>query len=178
MLIRPVHPDDFSSIAALTNRYITTTAIHFAHHPVLAEDLRASWLKTIDIYPFLIVEAPPAPGVSPVFAGFAKAYRWREREAYQRTAETGIYIEPAFHGKGLGRALYAALIDACRAAGLHTLIAGIALPNDPSIRLHEALGFTHVGVTREVGWKFDRWHDVAFMQLMLPPPGPGASARA
>lgn len=161
MLIRPTTAADFSAIAALTNRYISGTSIHFAYQPVTADELQSAWLKHRDTYPFLTAE------VDSTFAGYAKAGPWRERAAYQWTPEVGIYIEPAFHGKGLGRALYGALLDDLRTRGFHSAIGGVTLPNDPSTRLHQSLGFTHVGTVREAGFKFNAWHDVAFWQITL-----------
>lgn len=67
----------------------------------------------------------------------------------------------------MGRVLYRTLIDACRAAGFHALVGGIALPNAASVALHERLGFRRVAEFREVGWKRERWHDVAFYQLVF-----------
>lgn len=166
MHIRPVQPDDFDAIAALTNHYIVNTAIHFGYEPVTAEALRQAWLASRDIYPYLVAEIPGPQG-RPVFAGYAKAGRWRERDAYRFIAETGIYIEQSIQGRGVGARLYQALIDACRDAGFHSLIGVIGLPNDPSIRLHEAVGFVDAGVIKRAGWKFDRWYDVACYQYML-----------
>jgi phosphinothricin acetyltransferase len=96
--------------------------------------------------------------------GYAKAGTWRARDAYRHTAEAGIYLAPDAVGAGIGRPLYEALLAACDEAGLHTLVAGIALPNERSVRLHEQVGFRFVGVFREVGRKHDAWHDVAFYQ--------------
>lgn len=168
MLIRPAIESDFHAIAALTNRYISGTATHFGYAPVTADELRDSWSAVRDRYPFLVAEHADSP-VSSSFAGYAKAYRWRERDAYAWTAEVGIYIEPALHGKGVGKSLYAALIERCRQCGFHTLVAGITLPNEVSVKLHESCGFRPVGTFREVGWKLEAWHCVGFYQLALGP---------
>ncbi|MGD9690131.1 MAG: N-acetyltransferase family protein [Phycisphaerales bacterium] len=170
MLIRPARHEDFEHVADLTNHYITHTAIHFATTPQSPDELRASWAGTADVYPFLVAcdESAPAGERDPAsFLGFAKGYRWRERDAYARTVEVGIYISRHVQGRGLGKRLYAALLDDCRRRGFHSAIGGIALPNDASERLHQALGFVRVGVFRQVGRKFDAWHDVAFYQLVL-----------
>ncbi|CAG0959193.1 phosphinothricin acetyltransferase [Phycisphaerales bacterium] len=160
-LIRPATVSDFPAIAALTNHFIANTTIHFGTTPVTADELTAAWLQSRDTYPQLVAELDGR------FAGFAKAYRWREREAYAKTAEVGIYILLDLHRRGVGRALYSALLDDCRTRGFHTAIGGIALPNEPSIRLHEKLGFTHIGTFRECGYKHGAWRDVAFYQMML-----------
>ena len=162
MVIRDAQPDDFDAIAEITNPYIQHTTIHFSYEPVTAEGLRAVWAKAAGKYPFLVA-IDPADGV----IGYAKASQWRERTAYDRTAELGIYLRKEFQRKGLGRVLYLRLIEACRAKGFHALIGGITMPNEPSVRLHLACGFVHIGTFPEVGWKFEGWHGVAFYQLML-----------
>ncbi len=161
LIIRPVEPGDFPAIAELTNGFITGTTVHFGYQPQTPDELLGAWLKTRERYPFVVALMDGR------FAGFAKASRWRERDAYGWTAETGIYVERNVHRRGVGRALYGALIDACGKAGFHTLVGGVTLPNEPSVRLHQACGFSHVGTFRQVGWKFGDWHDVAFYQRLL-----------
>lgn len=174
MRIRPVTAADFDAIAALTNIFIRDTVIHFGEEPVTAEELRTAWQSTRDLYPFLVAEDDgdqgPAPSIEAwpaAFLGYAKAGAWRTRSAYRFSAEVGIYMVPAAQGRGLGTALYSSLIDACRKAGFHALIGGITMPNEASVRLHERLGFAPIGVFPEVGFKFDRWHDVGFWQRKL-----------
>lgn len=162
MRIRPVDDSDFEAIAALTNRFIVETAIHFGYEPVSAEELRAEWRVHRERYPYIV-----AIDGAGRFAGYAKAGLWRERSAYRWTAETGIYLEEHARGLGLGRRLYGELIERCRTAGFHALVAGVTLPNEPSLRLHRAVGFVDVGTFARVGWKFGRWHDVAFLELLL-----------
>ena len=99
-------------------------------------------------------------------AGYAYGSPHRERAAYASSCDVAVYVDPAFARRGLGRALYAALID--RLAGhYHAAFAGIALPNDASIGLHEAMGFTPVGIYREVGSKLGGWRDVGWWQRLL-----------
>jgi len=182
MIIRPAQHGDFTAIAAITNHYIETTAIHFSESPVSADELRDAWLETRDRHPFLVAEiaadatsriADGAPAEPPPrrLIGYAKAGPWRTRSAYRFTAESGIYVSHDAHRRGVGTTLYAALIDACRRAGFHTLVGGVTMPNDASVRLHERLGFIKVGVFSEVGFKFGRWHGVGFWQLTLCPSG-------
>lgn len=168
MHIRPAVTADFEAIAALTNIYINTTAIHFSYEPVTAAELRGLWEKYRATYPFLVAE------IDGRFAGYAKAGVWRDRTAYQWTPECGIYIEPWAQGKGVGSKLYGALIDGLRAQGFHSVIGGITLPNEPSVRLHEKLGFVKISHVKHAGWKFGAWHDVGFWQLMLAGEGHGA----
>lgn len=99
--------------------------------------------------------------------GYACSGPFRDRGAYHHTREVSVYLDHGATGRGLGRRLYAALLERLSDAGMHTALACIALPNDPSEGLHRACGFERVGVMREVGHKQDRWIDVAWWQRML-----------
>lgn len=166
MPIRDAIPSDFEAIAELTNHYIEHTTIHFGTQPATADELRADWQRSSDRYGFFVADED---GV----AGFAKAGPFRSRPAYGWTAEVAVYIHPSKHRRGLARALYERLVGVSRRQGFHALIAGIALPNRPSVALHEGLGFEPVGVFREVGFKHGAYRDVGFWQLLL---GTGAPA--
>lgn len=100
-------------------------------------------------------------------AGYAYGSPHRSRSAYSTSADTAIYVDPAFARLGIGRALYGELLPMLKARGCHAAFAGIALPNPASIALHEAMGFTPVGVYREVGWKMGGWRDVGWWQRLL-----------
>ena len=110
-----------------------------------------------------------------VMLGYAYASPWKARAAYARTVETSVYVAVDAAGQGLGKRLYAALIQRLRDAGMHALIGGISLPNPASVALHEAFGFAHVGNFRQVGHKFGRWIDVGYWQLLLHAPDGVAS---
>ena len=86
-------------------------------------------------------------------AGYAYGSPHRTREAYRSSCDVAIYVDPGQARRGIGRALFSALLPLLRAKGYHAAFAGIALPNPASIGLHEAMGFTSVGIYREVGWK-------------------------
>ncbi|HEU0034491.1 MAG TPA: GNAT family N-acetyltransferase [Kofleriaceae bacterium] len=157
-MIRAVGEDDFVAIASITNHYIATTAIHFAYEPIEARELWAGWAAGARRYPWLVA----TEGGEVV--GFAKAGPWRDRSAYRWTTEVGLYLAPGAVGRGLGRALYTDLLDELARRKFRSAIAGIALPNEPSIRLHRAFGFESVGIVRDAGFKLGRWHDVEFWQ--------------
>lgn len=167
--VRPVNAGDFDAVAALTNHFIVNTAIHFSTERVTPDGLRAAWESSRRRYPFLV--AVDEHG----FAGYAKAGVWRERAAYQWTPEVGIYIEERTRGRGVGKTLYRALLDEMKARGFRSAVAGITLPNEPSIRLHERVGFIKCGHVRDAGFKLGAWHDVGFWQAVLDE-GPGAPA--
>lgn len=110
-------------------------------------------------------------------AGYAYASPHMERAAYAWSANVAVYVADAHERRGVGRALYAALIERCRSVGLRMLCAGVTQPNPGSSGLHEAMGFEAVGVYRKIGWKAGAWHDVRWYQLDLAPgdesePGP------
>ena len=99
--------------------------------------------------------------------GFAYSSAYRPRPAYRLTRETSVYLSERARGQGLGRRMYDDLLDRCRADGIHVVLALVAQPNPASDALHAACGFERLGTMREVGWKFDRWLDTAWYQLLL-----------
>jgi phosphinothricin acetyltransferase len=162
MLIRPAADADFPAIAAITNHYILTTTIHFAYEPIDPGELRDSWRAGRDKYPWLVAEDE-----SGAVTGYAKAGVWRDRAAYAWTTEVGLYVAHDIRGRGIGKTLYAELLAELARRGFRSAIAGITMPNDPSVKLHEAFGFDYVGRFVDAGFKNDGWHDVAFWQKRL-----------
>lgn len=152
---------DFDAIAAITNHWIRTTAIHFGTEDVRAEDLRASLREHEDTYAWVVAEQRGE------VVAYTKAGTWRARAAYRFTPETGVYVRHDHLGEGLGRLVYGRLIAICRAQGFRSLMAGAAMPNPASERLHLDLGFVPCGVVKQAGWKHGQWWDVAFFQLRL-----------
>ena len=102
-----------------------------------------------------------------VVVGYAYASKWKGRCAYRFAVESTVYLDTAQQGRGIGKALYIALLNELRARSLHTVIGGIALPNPASIALHERLGFEPVARFKQVGFKQERWIDVGYWQLLL-----------
>ncbi len=164
MLIRAARESDFDAIADLVNHYIRETAIHFGTDTVTAAELHEGWRGHEEVYPCLVAE------VDGRFAGYSKAGVFRERAAYAWTTETTVYVERGLERKGVGKALYQRLFAILCAQGFQSAIGGIALPNDASVRLHEALGFMKVAHVVRAGWKFGRFHDLGFWQRDLHPP--------
>ena len=154
-VIRAARDDDFDAIAAITNHYIATTTIHFGYGPVTPDELRA---QRSPRYPFLVYEEDDQ------VVAYAKAGVWRTRDAYAWTPELGIYVSHAARGRGIGRAIYSALLVECERAGFRSVVAGITMPNDASVALHVALGFAYVGTFHDAGWKHGTWCDVAWYQ--------------
>jgi len=110
--------------------------------------------------------------------GYAYATAFNERPAYRWSTSVSVYVAEAARGEGVGRALYEALFERLRERGFRMACAGITLPNEASVRLHESLGFEQIGVNPEIGFKEGAWHDVGWFQLELapapdgPPPEP------
>ncbi|MBV9048780.1 MAG: N-acetyltransferase [Solirubrobacterales bacterium] len=109
-------------------------------------------------------------------AGYAYSSRHHERAAYRWSTDVTVYLDAAFQRRGLGRALYSELLELARRQGLYVACAGITLPNAASVGLHEAMGFTPVGVYRGVGFKHGRWWDVGWWQLQLRERSPAGAA--
>ncbi|WP_075792576.1 arsinothricin resistance N-acetyltransferase ArsN1 family B [Massilia putida] len=160
--IRPASPLDAARICGIYNHYVTTTTVSFEEEPV-AEPEMARRIADVAAagLPWLVLVVDGA------LAGYAYATKWRVRPAYRHSVESSVYLDRAFAGRGFGRMLYGALLDALRGRGLHLVIGGIALPNDASAALHEALGFRKVAHFSEVGKKFGRWLDVGYWELRL-----------
>ncbi|MHC4848463.1 MAG: GNAT family N-acetyltransferase [Planctomycetota bacterium] len=154
--IRRATEADVEAICRVSNQEAARSAANFAIEPEPLEDWLRNFRETQEFYPWLIT-----------VGGFAKAGPWQRRDAYSHTVETTVYIEPGSQGKGLGRALCERLFALLEAQGYHVALAGITLPNEPSVRLHESLGMRKVAQFEEVGWKFDRWWDVGIWQRLL-----------
>ena len=161
--IRRATLTDAPAIADIYNWYVENTVITFEIDPVSAVEMAQRIAYTLAKHEWLV----HARGGE--ILGYAYAARFRERAAYRFVSESTIYLRNGLQGQGLGRALYAATIERAFALGYTSLIGAIALPNVPSVRLHEALGFAKVGHLRRVGWKHERWIDVGSWQLEKPP---------
>ncbi|MCG8414609.1 MAG: N-acetyltransferase family protein [Pseudomonadales bacterium] len=161
--IRPATLEDSVPIAQIYNWYIENSVITFEEAAVSAGDMAQRIAVTDASRPWFVLEPDDSDGL----LGYAYAMRWKERSAYRFSREVSIYLRQDVHGAGLGRQLYEHLIAALRETEVHTLIAGITLPNDASVALHEKLGFKRVGVFEEVGRKFDNYLNVGYWQLLI-----------
>lgn len=160
-MIRPASSTDAQAIAAIYNPYVRDTTISFEEAPVSAAEMATRIAKVTTDFPWLVWEEEG------VVLGYAYATTWRARHAYRFAVETAIYLASGRHGQGRGATLYRALLSELRQRGFHSALGCLALPNDPSIRLHEKLGFRKVGHMSEAGWKFGAWVDVGFWELHL-----------
>lgn len=159
--IRLATPADADAVAAIYAPIVRDTAISFEAEPPSADEFRSRMREVGKMGPWLVLD--DERGV----AGYAYAGAFRARHAYRFTVETTVYVREDARGRGVGRALYAAILPLLVAQGHRRAIAGVTLPNAGSVRLHESVGFRPVGVFAKVGFKFGKWHDVGFWDLEL-----------
>jgi L-amino acid N-acyltransferase YncA len=160
--IRSATAGDAAAIASIYNWYVANTVITFEVDPVPDDEIARRIERTSAAHEWLVLERAGE------VLGYAYAGRYHERAAYGHTTESTIYLRHGLEGRGLGTQLYRDLVRRIFARGYRHLIGAIALPNEPSVRLHERLGFAKVGHLAEVGHKFERWIDVGYWQLSRP----------
>ena len=165
--IRPATPEDAASIAAIYAPHVLTGTASFEIDPPDARAMRTRMAASDGLYPWMVATNGDVDGG---VIGYAYAGKFRDRPAYRYVCETSIYLTDASSGSGVGRLLYAALVNTLRTQGFVHAIGAITLPNDRSIKLHEAVGFRRAGVYREVGFKHGQWIDVGFWQVQLNDP--------
>ena len=163
VVLRLATPADGDAVAAIYAPYVRDTAISFELRPPDGTEMAARIVRTLERTPWVIAE------VDGVARAYAYAGRFRDRPAYDWSVESGIYVDVASRGLGLGRALMDGLIAVLRLQRFRMLIAGVTPPNPASVRLHLALGFRRVGLFEGVGYKFGAWQDVEFFELELAP---------
>lgn len=161
MGLRFAATDDIAGIHEIYAPIVEHTAISFEMVVPTHDELAQRLADTMLQYPSLVAEE------SAGILGYAYGHRFAPRAAYGWSVETSIYVRDTARGQGVGSALYAALLALLAAQGYQQAFAGIALPNPASVGLHEAIGFQHIGTYRDVGYKFDTWHDVGWWQRGL-----------
>lgn len=162
-MIRLASAADAEGIAAIYAPYCERTAVSFEMVAPSTENMARRISSVGADRPWLVLDE------AGVVLGYAYAAPHNERAAYRWTVSTAIYVSGAHRRRGAGRALYTTLFDLLGQLGYFRATAGITLPNAASVGLHEAFGFTVVGVYRDVGYKLGAWHDVAWYQADLRP---------
>lgn len=157
-IIRPATAADASAVRDIYAPIVETTAISFEDEPPTIDEM-AHRMKTA--HAFLVAEREGR------VVGYAYAGAHRARAAYRTSVDVTVYIHEMARRSGVGAALYGVLLPLMRQQGYHAAFAGIALPNPGSVALHESVGFSPVGIYRDVGFKFGRFHDVGWWQRML-----------
>ena len=177
-MVRHARPDDdAAACAAIYLPHVRDGVASLEEEPPSPGEMARRIAEVSTTHPWLVAERDGA------VAGYAYATPHRSRAAYRWATDVTVYIDHEQQRRGVGRELYGALFDLLRSQGLRIACAGVTLPNEASVGLHEALGFIPVGIYHKVGWKFGAWHDVGWWQLRLlpaddgPPPEPGPPAR-
>ena len=156
--------DDAAAMADIFNHYVRTSTVIFSDTELSAADM-AEKLRRLDVgshYPFFVAEAETG-----AVAGYAYAHAYQPDPVYGRTYELTIYLAPDACGRGIGRMLLGATIEACRRNGAHALIACVTAGNAPSERMFEREGFKLAGVLPEAGFKFGAYHADALYHMLL-----------
>jgi phosphinothricin acetyltransferase len=168
VIVRDATPEDAAACAAIYAPYVTGTVITFEEEPPTAAQMAQRITEAQSAHAWLVLEDAGR------VLGYAYAGPYKARAAYRWSCEVSVYLDPVFHGRGGGRALYEALFARLAARGYRMLVAGLAVPNDASVALHRAVGFEPIGTYRRIGWKHGAWRDVLWMQRPLggdEPPG-------
>jgi phosphinothricin acetyltransferase len=168
--VRLATTNDAQQIIAIYSPSILNTSISFETEVPSTEEMQKRIETILQKYPWIICE------VDGTIAGYVYASKHREREAYQWSCECTIYMHNNFKGKGIGKELYQLLFEILKLQGFRNVYAGITLPNEASVTLHEKCGFTHFATYENIGYKFGAWHSVGWWKLQIneydlqPPP--------
>ncbi|MEZ5344269.1 MAG: arsinothricin resistance N-acetyltransferase ArsN1 family B [Pyrinomonadaceae bacterium] len=160
MNIRKVETADALNVAGIYNHYIQNTHHTFETEPLTEDEMRTRIEKVTKSFPFLVAEGDNE------ILGYAYATQFKLRNAYKHSSEVSIYVKNAAKQKGVGTSLYTSLFDELYETHIHTIVAGISLPNEASVRFHEKLGFKKVAHFREIGYKLGRWIDVGYWEML------------
>ena len=172
MNIRVATPADAEAITTIYAPVVENTSISFELSAPGVDDMRDRIVKTLPDLPWLVSEDSQGS-----VNGYVYASKHRERPAYQWSVDVTAYVREDERGAGVGKRLYRVLFKELAGLGYFQAFAGIALPNDASVALHEAVGFERIGIYRKVGFKLGAWHDVGWWQKELRDPAePGTPA--
>jgi len=161
MRIRIAKPEDASAIADIYAPFVTDSIVSFETEPPAAGEIAQRIEKTLRTHPWLVAVSDGQ------ILGYAYGGAFRTRAAYRWSCEVSAYVGGNAQRLGIGRALYARLLQVLREQNFATALAGITLPNAPSVAFHESFGFAPIGVFRGVGHKFGAWHDVGWYGMAL-----------
>ena len=162
VIIREAKENDLPRLLEIYNEIILNTTAVFEYEPHTLE-MRRNWFQTKQQQGFPVFVAEEGEQIR----GFSSFGPFRAWAAYLYSVENSVYVSEDARGKGIGKLLIPPLIDAAQKLGLHTMIASIEATNEASIRLHNYFAFKEVACFKEVGWKFNRWLDLKFLQLIL-----------
>lgn len=160
-MIREVQIEDAPTLLEIYNYYVKNTIVTFDLNELSLDEFILKMKDGMNHYPWFLIEFENK------IIGYANASQWRKKPAYNGSVESTIYIHPKYHRMGFGAKLYKHLIQELTKRKFHMVVGGISLPNMGSVELHERLGFVKVGQFREAGYKFNKWIDVGFWELVL-----------
>jgi len=160
-MIRKVTFDEIQQICDIYNHYIQNTIITFEENPVSYKEMKKRIVEITSCLPFFVYTE------NEEIIGYTYASKWKGRCAYRFSVEATVYLKAGKLGKGIGTKLYTALLNDLRKRNIHAVLGGIALPNKESQHLHEKFGFKKVAHFTEVGYKFNKWIDVGYWELLL-----------
>jgi len=160
--IREAIQDDLPQLLTIYNDIILHTTAVYDYEPHTLE-MREAWFKTKQEQGFPVFVAEEDGKI----LGFSSIGPFRAWAAYKYSVENSVYVSAKQRGKGIGKLLIPPLIDASKKMGMHTIIAGIDASNEASLKLHKSFGFEEVAHFKEVGWKFEGWLDLKFLQLIV-----------
>jgi phosphinothricin acetyltransferase len=163
LTIRDVRPEDAQALLGIYEPYVKTTWVTFEIEPPSLAEFRGR----IEEYRFTLGFPYKVAELDGSIAGYAYAHPYHQREAYRFTAETSVYVKQGLGRGGIGTALYKVILEDLTRRGFHSVIAILGYPNEASKRFHEKFGFRETGCLREVGYKFDRWLDVGYLEKIL-----------
>jgi L-amino acid N-acyltransferase len=163
MIIRPAKLEDLPQILEIYNEAVLNTTATYDYEPRALQH-RITWFEdhAKQSYPVFVAVNDDGRVV-----GWSALNRYHDRAGYRFTSENSIYVAADWRGRGVGKLLIPPLIVAARQRGLHAILAGIDASNDASIRLHTQFGFEKVAHFKQVGFKFGRWLDVVYLELLL-----------
>ncbi len=159
--IRSAQIEDAADLVAIYAPYVETTVITFETEVPTVADFASRIKKTLEKFPYLVAEEEGQ------IVGYAYASTYYARAAYDWTVELSVYVSREARGKGIGSLLYDALEEELTARGFKNFLACIALPNPASLALHKKRGYEQVAHFKNVGYKFDTWHDIVWLQKSL-----------
>lgn len=161
LLIRPALESDAEAVATIYAPYVRDTVVSFEAEPPSVAIMAQRIAETTQTHPWLVAEREGA------VVGYTYAARHSQRPGYRWTVDATIYVRGEQHRNGVGRSLYRALLAILRLQGFRSVFSEIVLPNLGSESLHEVMGFAHIGIHKDIGYKLGRWQDIGYWQIRL-----------
>ena len=161
LMVRAAQVEDGAAVAGIYGPYVRDTAVSFETDAPTAAVMAERIGATLLTHPWLVAERDG------IVVGFTYAGKHSQRAAYRWTVDVTVYVGDDERRGGVGRQLYSTLLTTLRMQGFRSAFSEIVLPNEGSVRLHEAMGFMHLGVHKDVGYKLGQWHDIGYWRLGL-----------